>query len=536
MLGIARQVHFGIVTVVALVMMTAMAVGAAASGSISGVVRDAQSKPAVGAMVKAKNVDKGITTTVFTLEQGRFSVPNLPAGSYVIQSLGGGYQSESKDPVALAENQKLTVDLALTSPQNFRLASTASLDMELLPAGETKAFIQNKCGLCHRSGFQEILLSRKDRDGWMQTLEKMRNHPYGYSGSLVVTDAERDMVVDYLAKNLNPSVPPLDQKAHVPKEWVTGAAAKSIIVEYDLPKGAYPHDVAVDAQGAVWVSERELGHIGRIDPNTRAYTRYKVPGEEVELSDAIQVDAKGRPWMVDANNSTAFEFNPETKKFTAYPYKATDGERGKISANTIAFLKDGTVWFTEVGNSKVDRLDPATKEIKRFSMPTPGRMGPYGMAVDGAGIIWFPEQLGDKVGKIDPKTEKITEYDPPTPKATPRRMGVDKYGNPWFSEFSGNNLVMIDYKTSKMTEYPVPTKYAAPYGVDGDMVHGYIWVSLCHADKLARFDPQKKTWVEYPLPDHYLSVRKIAVDPKNPNRVWFGESFTDRVGYLEVIQ
>lgn len=531
----ARKKYFEILTAMALVMTTALAVRAAASGTIVGVVKDAASKPVAGAMVKAKNVDKGITTTVFTRDQGRFAVPNLGPGKYTIEAMGGGFKSQVHDSVALAENQNLTLNLTLSTAQSYGDASTASLDMSLMPEGKTKAFIQNKCGLCHRHGFQEILLSRKDRNGWMQTLAKMRNHPYGYSGSLNVTDEERDMVVDYLTKNLNPSVPQLDQKDSVPKEWASKAASKSIIVEYDLPKGAYPHDVAADKQGNIWVSERELGYIGRLDHATRAYTRYKIPGNNVHLSDAIQVDHRGRPWMVDRNNSTAYEFNPETKQFTAYPYKAA-GEKDKISANTIAFEKDGTVWFTEVGNSKVDRLDPKTKEIKRFPMPTPGRMGPYGMAVDAAGIIWFPEELGDKVGKIDPKTEKVTEYDPPTPHATPRRMGVDKYGNPWFSEFSGNNLVKIDYRTSKMTEYPVPTKYAAPYGVDGDMVHGYVWVSLCHADKIARFDPRNQSWVEYPMPDHYLSIRKIAVDPTNPNRVWFGESFTDRVGYVEVIQ
>ncbi len=523
----------------ALVVAAPMVLPAADNGAISGVVTDASGQPAAGAMVTAKNVDKGVSTTVISQDRGRYSLPNLAPGKYLVRASGGGLQSETKDPVPLNAGQKLTVNVALSTAQNFRESSTAANDMALLPEGKEKSFIQAKCGLCHRMGFQEILLSRKDKDGWMQTLEKMRNHPYGYSGSLDVTDTERDTVVEYLAKNLNPGVPPLDPKQNLPKTWVKGAAAKSIVVEVDLPKGAYPHDVDVDSQGVLWVSERELGYIGRLDPVTLAYTRYRVPGDKPQLSDAIAVDPKGHSWMIDSRNSTVFEFNPETKAFNAFPYKAANGQgapgRG-ISANTMRFLPDGTVWFTEVGQNKVGKLDPATKQFAEYSPQSGPKMGPYGMAVDGAGIIWFPEQLGDKVGKIDPKTGKITEYDPPTPNSIPRRMGADRDGNPWFSEFAAGNLVKIDYRTGTMTEYPTPTKFSAPYGVDSDKLHNFIWVSECFADQMARFDPRTKTWVEYPLPEHYLSVRKISVDPKRPNRVWFGEPFKDRVGYIEVME
>ena len=520
------------------VVVSSLSVWAASNSSaITGVVKDASGEPAVGATVSAKNIERGITTTVFSQEHGRFNLPNLAPGKYTVRGTGGGLQTDGKETVDVVASKKMTVNLALTAPQNYREASTGARDLELLPEGEGKSFIQAKCSLCHRAVFQEILLSRKDKNGWMEALAKMRNHPYGYTGSLDITDQERDMVVEYLAKNLNLDVPPLDEQRYLPKTWVKGAAAKSIIVEFDLPKGAYPHDVTMDSQGILWVSERDLGYIGRLDPASFSYTRTRVPGENVRLTDAIAVDAKGHPWVVDARNNSVFEYNPETKKFTEFSGDKGPGNPVKgLSANTMRFLPDGTAWFTEVGASKVVRLDPATRQFTEFLPKSPGRMGPYGLAVDGAGMIWFPEQLGNKVGRINPKTGEVSEYDPPTPNAIPRRMGEDAAGNPWFSEFGAGNLVRIDYRTGKMTEYPTPTKYSGPYGVEADKTRNLIWVSECLADQMARFDPRTKTWVEYPLPEHYLSIRKISVDPKQPNRVWFGESFKDRVGYVEVIQ
>jgi streptogramin lyase len=63
-----------------------------------------------------------------------------------------------------------------------------------------------------------------------------------------------------------------------------------------------------------------------------------------------------------------------------------------------------------------------------------------------------------------------------------------------------------------------------------------IWTGEMMADNLARFDPKTQTWVEYRLPTHYSSVRRIEVDQSGPNRVWFAQRGVgiDKVGYLEL--
>ena len=42
------------------------------------------------------------------------------------------------------------------------------------------------------------------------------------------------------------------------------------------------------------------------------------------------------------------------------------------------------------------------------------------------------------------------------------------------------------------------------------------------------------TFVEFPLPGRASAVKRIAVDPSNPNRVWWCGS--NRAGYVEVIE
>ena len=512
---------------------------AAESGSsIAGVVKDDSGKPAVGASVKVKNVERGISVLVISQDKGRYRIPNLIPGKYTIQAQGGGMESEPNATVELDGIKPVTQDLALTAPQDFKKAATMSQMALLMPEGEGKTIIVSICTDCHQNGLQEIMFSRKTAEGWAETVAKMQNHPYGNQRSLDITAEQKPVVLDYLAKTYGPETPPLDTKNLVPKVWVKGGAMKSMVTEFDLPRGSGAHDVAVDSKGIAWVSEGGHGVIGRLDPNTFEYTRTPLPGGK-SAATAITLDPQDRIWLGDGTNNRIVEYDTKTGQFTTYPLPAENGERKNV--NTIRFHPDGTVWATEITSNKVMRLDPATKKISEFPVPAAAVMksnvNAYGMAIDPTGFVWFAERRSDRVGKVEPKTGEIQEIAVPTKGAVLRRMAADTDGNIWFGEFGGvGKLTKIDYRTSKMTEFPTPTKYSGAYSVDIDRKRNVIWVNEMMADQIARFDPRTKTFVEYPISTHYSSVRRIEADPTRPNRVWYAGLDVDTVGFLDIIE
>src|SRR5579862_9842857 len=87
------------------------------NSTIEGVVQDASGKPVTGAFVKLKNNDRHLEFMVISQAQGRYTVANLPAGNYVVQGVGGGYQSAVSAPVEVAEGKNAKQDLALTAKQ-----------------------------------------------------------------------------------------------------------------------------------------------------------------------------------------------------------------------------------------------------------------------------------------------------------------------------------------------------------------------------------------------------------------------------------
>src|SRR6476659_1818830 len=69
-------------------------------GSVQGVVKSASGQALTGAYVKFINKEKGLTFMAVSQAQGRFSMNNLPPGSYMVQGIGEGFQSKAT-PVAL---------------------------------------------------------------------------------------------------------------------------------------------------------------------------------------------------------------------------------------------------------------------------------------------------------------------------------------------------------------------------------------------------------------------------------------------------
>ena len=528
------------------------------TGALSGVVQTASGAPAVGAMVKVRNAAFGLTVSVISQEQGRYRVPELPPGTYTLHATGGGFASDPSTtvtvsagtteakPLVLAARQKLVE--AMTTAQFAALMPDAPFDSRI--GASPKELIISVCTHCHEDGMHKIVSRRMTRDLWATAVRMMEANVFGNTHPLHLTDTERQVILDYLAKYLGPDTPPLDPERDLARTWITGPAAKSMVVEYDLPPRAGPHDVAVDASGIAWVSESRPGVLGRFDPRTLTYTRVPIPGTKqntlprsVSAAHALEVDPQGRLWVSDHRTPgpRAILYDPKTEQFTFYPFPAAARAEDSADVNTIRHHADGTVWFTDLGGDQILRLNPATKEFTKYAVPS-GRdhhmkAHPYGMAIDGGGWVWFAVFETDKMGRIDPRTGEVAEYGLATPRGYPRRMGTDAEGNVWFGIYgSVGKLGMADRHTAKITEYPTPTKYSGAYSVSVDKTRNLIWVSELMADRIARFDPKTKTFVEYPIPTFYSSVRRIEADPSRPNRVWYAGNGSNRVGYLDILE
>ena len=530
------------------------------AGSLQGVVKNSSGAPLSGAFVKLKNGERRLTFMVITQAQGRYTANKLPAGKYVVQAIGGDYQSEPSAPVDVAAGRPATVDLSLTAMRAPQLAGAwpGRLPGQLggeaeaatgraspaLPDGEGKKIVEGKCLSCHDA--QRTVRARADRGRWEEIIRNMRLYAQGSTLAKDLTDQEEKVLLDYLATNLSgarsgAARPKPDSNSRLPRTLVQGEATKYIAVEYALPNlKAEPHEVTVDSEGNGWVSQRVGGHIGRLDPKTLVYTEIPpppAPSKFLRLN-GIRRGPNNKLWLVDGGpNRRWLSYDTKTKEFNVYELPKTT--TGNASGNTMRAHPNGTVWMNSIAANQVIRLDPATKQFTFFDVPAGVKAGrtanPYGMAIAGDGKIWIAENAVNQMGRIDPVTGKFDEFEIPVKDSVPRKMGTDAEGNIWVGLHGAGKLMKIDYKTAKMTVYTPPSDDAGLYLADVDMKHNLIWVSLQHVDKIARFDPKTETWAEFPLATAESDARRIEVDPKNPNRIWWSGNLSGRMGYIELL-
>ena len=207
------------------------------SGTLQGVVKDSLEAPVSGAFVKLKNAERRLTFMVVSQAQGRYSVNSLPAGKYVVQAIGGDYQSDLSAPVDVAPGRPATVDLSLTAMRAPQLpgawpgrapgerggeAEEATRGAPTLPEGEGKQIVESKCVVgCHDA--QRVVRARADRDRWEAIILNMRLYARGSTLAKDLTDQEAKVLLDYVTTNFGAELGPQDRNpipiAACPELW-----------------------------------------------------------------------------------------------------------------------------------------------------------------------------------------------------------------------------------------------------------------------------------------------------------------------------
>jgi streptogramin lyase len=139
----------------------------------------------------------------------------------------------------------------------------------------------------------------------------------------------------------------------------------------------------------------------------------------------------------------------------------------------IAAGLDGNVWFTENRNSKVGRVNPATRKIDEFSDGVTPNSQPSEITLGESGHLWFTEEVGSRIGRI------VTGDDKPTIKefqgaGQPEGIVFGPDGLLWFTEFGGNKIGTMTVNGTLFREFFTGlTGSPAPLGIttgpDGNM-------------------------------------------------------------------
>ena len=148
---------------------------------------------------------------------------------------------------------------------------------------------------------------------------------------------------------------------------------------------------------------------------------------------------------------------------------------------------------------------------------------PYGIDVAPDGTVFFSQLNEHRIGRVDPESFEVEMIDTPFP--APRRLRFDSKGKLWIPSFSGSLVSRFDPATREFDSWELPIEplgSETPYALHVDRRSDTVWICGTNSDSLIRFEPPKERFTVYPLPTRVTYTREIDFDEQG--RVWTSNS------------
>ena len=267
-----------------------------------------------------------------------------------------------------------------------------------------------------------------------------------------------------------------------------------------------PHSLQAAPDGSIWITLAIGNQLARFDPERERFEIHDVA--EGYYPHTLRFDRKGRIWYTMAASNHVGRFDPASgeQRHVRLPARTLEQE-------VALRLMPALMWLDE-------RLDLRSRSSggSGFTMPVP-----YGIDIASDGSVWFSQLNEDRIGRVDPETLEVELFETPFP--APRRLRFDASGTLWIPSFSAGRIAAFDPKTRRYREWALPTQPLsgeAPYALAVNPVTQDVWVCGTNSDTLIRFEPTPERFTVYPLPTRVSYTREIDFDAAG--RVWTSNS------------
>ncbi len=543
---------FSILTILCIALSHASA--QAQSAALTGQVSSADEPVMEGVLVSAKKAGSGVTVTVVTNEQGRYSFPadRLEPGSYALSIRAIGYKLDGPKTVGVTAGAAATADLKLGKVKNLTNQLSSGEWLISLPGEDKQKAFLTMCVGCHT--LQRVLTSTHSPAEFEQVFLRMARYSPGSTPThpqplLPGPRGERPAVTGDAAKAAAEYLASLSRGNAEATEYdfktlprPKGRATRVIVTEYDLPrKEAMPHDVIVDADGKAWYSDFGHQYVGVLDPKTGAVKDIPIPVLKPEQPKGgldLEFDPQGNIWLSMMYQAGVSRIDSKTHEVKAYPFPK-EWQSPSTQASMVSPQHsnvDGKVWSNNQEDHYGYRLDVASGQWENMGQakdPAGRQIRAYGMPTNQQNNVYQLGFSATHIGLRNAKDGLVRIWTTPTPLSRPRRGRVDEQNRLWFAEYGGNGIGLFDPTTEAIKEWKLPTPWSAPYDVAFTKGATEVWTGSMLNDQVARLDTRTGEFVEYLLP-RTTNIRRVFVQEGGPRPVfWVGSNHGASIVKLE---
>jgi virginiamycin B lyase len=356
-----------------------------------------------------------------------------------------------------------------------------------------------------------------------------------------------------------------------------GAQANSngYVSEFVLPSECeMPVGIEVSS-GKVWYVSSKQGLLGSYSLADNKFEKeYQIPSWPARsnptaalMSWDVKADGRGNVWFTDqANNLWKFDAASESFDMYRFPRIYPSSFDFDSSGNIyISGFDTQSLWFgdiTKMKNGTSEGITEIPLPLDAFSGVDPRGIGAGSVTVDNTknevwtSLVAYP--FKGVIFRYDIETKSIDVFEMPPEITLPSSMILDNSGNLWVTDHATSTFFRLDPETGDTTRFATsiasaqiyggttpPNAYTLPYWIERG-AGGAIWFNEHTGNKIAKFDPDNLTLVEYWIPSQN---RLWAICPPeaeicgvanalqfsvgSDNQVWFSEWSENKIGSVD---
>jgi sugar lactone lactonase YvrE len=264
-----------------------------------------------------------------------------------------------------------------------------------------------------------------------------------------------------------------------------------------------PADVAIDAQGDLWVADRGNNRIQKFTNDGQFLTKFGSAGSgngQLSSPASVAIDPKGNLWVADKGNGRVQKFNPKGDYLAQFGSKgAGNGQFSSGGPEGIAIDPKGNIWVSDTYAGRVQKFDENGNFLKVVGSKGTGigQLGePTGIDIGPNGNVWVADWQNNRIAVFDEAGEFVKQFGSAGAGAgqfnRPDAIAVGSRGDVWVGDQNNGRIQEFDQNGTYLGQFGSQGSgqgqfsFAYPMGVATDS-KGSVWIADTNNHRIQRW-------------------------------------------------
>jgi sugar lactone lactonase YvrE len=264
-----------------------------------------------------------------------------------------------------------------------------------------------------------------------------------------------------------------------------------------------PADVAVDANGDLWVADKGNNRIQKFSASGEYLTKFGSIGSgngQFSSPAALAIDPKGNIWVADKGNGRVEKFNSKGEYLAQFGSKGTgNGQFTSGGPEGIAIDAKGNIWVTDTYAGRVQKFDENGNFLKVVGSKGSGagQLGePTGIDIGPNGKVWVTDWQNNRVAVFNEAGEFLTQFGSAGSGNgqfnRPDAIAVGSRGDVWVGDQNNGRIEEFDQNGTYLGQFGSKGSgtgqfsFTYPMGVTTDS-KGSLWIADTNNYRIQRW-------------------------------------------------